>query len=517
MSETGRGGAPTASRKARRKQAVVARRGRKQKAAKQTAPVQRPAEKAPAEERPAEERQVRSLDKLRATANHLHKEKKLAEAVAAYEAYLLRRPQDARVWSNLGVALRKLKHFEASEACYRRALEISPGAADYLGNLGNVLKDLDRLDESLEAHRRAVAQLPDNLDLRFNYGLALRESGHFEAALKEFDVCVQQAPDVAKYHWDRALALLHVGRMAEGWESYRWRWQIGELPLPPYETLEWQGEDLSGKTILLFPEQGFGDTILATRFIPLLKARGATVILECKPPLRRLFSGLDGVDRMIEPKSLMNGFDYHCSLMSLPGLLGADPQNLPPLPRLHIPQAARDKMRPFLRLAGDRFKVGFVWSGSVTFKNNRKRSVPAERFLQLAKVPGVQLFSLQKGPREEDLKELGVGPLVIDIGKRVDDFAETAAVIDELDLVVMTDSSVAHLTGCLRKPLWNLLCYVSYWVYGQSGDTTPWYPSMRIVRQPRAGDWDSVFDRVCRNLAKAVEAKKAGRWPKYVE
>ena len=502
MSETGRGGAQSPSRKARRKQAAVARRGRTQ-----VAPAQRAAEGA----------ELRSLDKLRATANHLHKEKKLAEAVAAYEAYLLRRPQDARVWSNLGVALRKLKHFEASEACYRRALEIQPGAADYLGNLGNVLKDLDRLDESLDAHRQALAQLPDNLDLRFNYGLALRESGQFEAAIKEFDVCVQRAPDVAKYHWDRSLALLHVGRMAEGWESYRWRWQIGELPLPPYETPEWLGEDLSGKTILLFPEQGFGDTILAVRFIPLLKARGATVILECKPALRRLFSGLEGVDRMIEPKSLMTGFDYHCSLMSLPGLLGADPRNLPPLPRLHIPQMAREKMRPFLRLAGDRFKVGFVWSGSVTFKNNRKRSVTADRFLQLAKVPGVQLFSLQKGPREEDLKELGAGPLIIDIGKRVEDFAETAAVIDELDLVIMTDSSVAHLTGSLRKPLWNLLCYVSYWVYGEEGETTPWYPSMRIVRQPRAGDWDSVFDRVARNLAKAVEAKQAGRWPKYVE
>ena len=460
---------------------------------------------------------MRDLDQLRATATRLHKDNRLAEATAAYEAYLLRRPQDSRVWSNLGVALRKMKRFEASEACYRRALEIKPDAPDYLGNLGNVLKDLDRLDEALAAHKKAIADKPDNVDLRFNYGLALREAGYFQEALKEFDVCVREVPDSAKYHWDRALALLHVGRMEEGWEAYRWRWNIGELPPPPYETPEWRGEDPAGKKILLFPEQGFGDTLLAIRFIPLLKARGATVILECKPPLRRLFSRLEGVDRLIEPKSLMTGFDYHCSLMSLPGLLGGDPKNLPPLPRLHIPQEARDKMRPLLKLGGDRFKVGIVWSGSVTFKNNRKRSVPAERFLELARVPGVQLYSLQKGPREEELKELGAGPLVVDLGRKVDDFAETAAAIDELDLVVMTDSSVAHLTGSLHKPLWNLLCYVSYWVYGETGDTTPWYPSMRLIRQPKAGDWDSVFETVCRNLAKAVEAKKAGRWPKYVK
>ena len=459
---------------------------------------------------------LRDLDKLRATAVQLHKESRLTEAVAAYEAYLIRRPQDARLWSNLGVALRKLKRLEAAEASYLRALELAPDHPDYLGNLANVLKDLDRLDEAIAAHRQALSKKPDNIDLRFNYGLALREAGRFEEALAQFDTCVAAAPEMAKYHWDRALALLHVGRMQEGWDAYGWRWKIGELPAPPYETPEWRGEDVAGKTVLLFPEQGFGDTILASRFIPLLKARGANVILECKPPLRRLFAGFEGVDRIVEPKSLLEGFDYHCSLMNLPGIFQARLEALPPMPRFEIPQAARDKMTPLMRLAGDRFKVGIVWSGSVTFKNNRKRSVPASRFMALLRVPGVQLYSLQKGPREEELAALGAGPLIIDIGRRVEDFAETAAVIDELDLVIMTDSSVAHLTSALRKPLWNLLCHVSYWVYGQSGETTPWYPSMRLIRQPVAGDWDSVFSRVTENLAKAVALKKAGRWPKHV-
>ena len=457
---------------------------------------------------------VRSAKELRALAHRLLQAERVSEAITAFEAYLVLRPEDAGCWSNLGVALRKQKSLEAAEAAYLRALELRPGDASFLGNLANVLKDMDRLDDSIEAHKAAVAARPGETLLEFNHGLALREAGRFEEALEVFDACIAKEPDNAKYNWDRALALLHLGRMKEGWAAYAWRWRIGELPEPPYDAQPWQGESLEGKKILLFPEQGFGDTILAARFLPQLKALGpAEVILECKPPLKRLFAGLDGVDRMVEPKSLLSGFDYHCSLMNLLVRFEAGVEALPPPAKLSVPQAAYDRMAPVIDRSGDRFKVGVVWSGSVTFKNNRKRSVEAGRFLELAKIPGVQLYSLQKGPTETQLRDIGAGALIIDLGRRIEDFADTAAAIETLDLVIMTDSAVAHLAGSLGRPVWDLLNHTPYWLYGQSGQSTPWYPSMRIFRQPTPSDWDSVFVEVKAALEEAVAAKKAGDWP----
>ena len=458
--------------------------------------------------------QIRDLGQLRGLANRLIKENKLREAVAAYEAYLLRRPGDANGWSNLGVALRKLGCLDAAQATYHRAIELKPDDPAFHGNLANVLKDMDRIDEAVEAHKAAMERRPGDLQLLFNYGLALREGGRFEQALEVFDQCLAQEPESAKFNWDRALALLHLGRMKEGWEAYHWRWHIGELPTPPYKAERWTGQPLAGKSILLYPEQGFGDTILAARFIPQLAALNPDqIIMECKPPLQRLFSEIAGIDRFIEPKSQLSGFDYHCSMMELLVRFEAGVEPLPPPTKLHVPAETRSKWSRFIGLSGERFKVGVVWSGSVTFKNNRKRSVSPGRFLELAKLPGLQLYSLQKGPLEKELHEVGGGALMIDLGSRVQDFADTAAAVEALDLVIMTDSSVAHLVGSLGRPVWDLLNYTPYWIYGLKGATTPWYPSMRIFRQPTPMDWDSVFAEVKEALAEAIAAKAAGHWP----
>lgn len=456
---------------------------------------------------------IRDLAKLRALACKLHQEKRLDEAVGAYQAYLAARPNDAGIWSNLGVALRAQTRLRAAALCYRRALEVEPGEPSFLGNLGNVLKDLDELEESIAVQRKAVAQKPDDVRLRYNLGLAYREAADFEKALEAFDAAIALNPKDPHMQWDRALALLHLGRFGEGWAAYEWRWRIGELPPPDFKVPAWRGEDLDGKTILLTPEQGFGDTILVSRLIPQVKARGATVWLECKPPLLRLFDGVAGIDRLVAPGSLKDGFDYHCSLMSLPGLLRVTHDTVPPPAALSVPSAAREKARRLLAPAGDRFKVGIVWSGSVTYKGNRKRAAGLERFMDLAAVPGVQLYSLYKGPLEPQLKEQGAGGLVVDLGGQDEDLADTAAAIEKLDLVIMTDSAVAHLTGTLGRPIWNLLSYSPYWLYGPTGETTSWYPSMRLYRQPAPGDWDSVFARVHADLTAAAAAKQAGAKP----
>lgn len=469
---------------------------------------------APAAAPPAQNAGPADLKALRRQATKAHEGDDLAGAIRLYRQVLDREPDNSQTWSNLGVALRKAENFEAAAAAQRRAVEIKPEEGSYWSNLGNALKDLDRVEEAIEAHRKAVQLRPREPSWRHNFGVALREAGLFQEALDEFDAAIRLAPENDNYRWDRSIILLHLGRWEEGWIAYEWRYRLKEMPERRRDYPRWLGEDFKGRTLVLHPEQGFGDTILATRWLPAVKARGGKVVLIAKPPLLRLFQGLPGVDEVISTEDArLHGVHTFCSLMDLPRVFMPTPETAPPPPKLTIPAAAQARAREWLKPAGERFTVGVVWSGSVTFKNNRKRAVGVERFLPLAEIPGVQLVSLQKGPREGDLDSSGANGVMLDVGRRVQDFAETAAVIDQLDLVIMTNSSVAHLCGTLGKPIWNLLNYVPYWLYGWETETTPWYPSMRLIRQPKPSDWDSVFARVTEDLTAAVAAKRAGRWP----
>ena len=442
------------------------------------------------------------------------REGRIDEAITAYRRMISTMSvETASPWINLGIAYRVQKKYLASLGCYGRALELKPDDPAVLSNLGNVLKDLGRFDAAVDAHCKALARKPGHAVTHHNYGIALRESGDIEAALAAFETACRLDPDNASAQWDRAIALLYLGRFDEGWAAFEWRWRIGEIEKQFQSLPEWRGEEFKGKTLLVYPEQGFGDTILASRFLPQAKERGGEVVLMCKPPLRRLFSSLEGVDRFIELGEEPGDVDYQCPAMSLPGLFKTTHDTIPPPPRLHLPQEARRKFQPLIERAGDRFKVGVVWSGSLTFKGNANRSTPIDRFLNLAEVPGIQLYSLQKGSQEKELHESSADALMIDVGGKVEDFADTAVVVDQLDLVIMTDSSVAHLCGSLGKPVWNLLNHVPYWLYQMKGETTPWYPSLRLIRQPVHGDWDCVFRSVERRLAQAVASKRAGLWP----
>lgn len=457
-------------------------------------------------------------DQLFHRAAALHRQGRIDLAITAYRKILEMAPEHPGVWGNLGVALRSRGDYSAAVIAYKRALEIAPGDPGVTGNLGNALKDIDRLEEALAAHRIAAAALPDDFNIRYNYGIALREAARYDEALTELEAAIALKPDAPHPQWDRAIALLHLGRFQEGWAAYEARWHTGDLPERPVAVPRWQGEAFEGKTLLVFAEQGFGDSILTSRFISLIKARAGSgphagrVILECKAPLQDLFSGIEGIDRMVEPGEAAGDYDLEVPIMSLPGIFEASDHSLPPPAELHVPDYARQKARVLLR-QDERFKVGIVWSGSVTFKGNRKRAVGVENFLPFAEVPGVDLYALQKGPRSSDLEKAGAGSVVTAIGEQLDSFAETAAVIEALDLVIMTDSSVAHLAGSLGRPIWNLLNKATYWLYRGEGETTPWYPSMKLFRQQEAGAWEPVFERVQQELAEAVAAKSAGKWP----
>lgn len=399
-------------------------------------------------------------------------------------------------------------NYAAAAVFFKRALEMTPEAPDLLRHYGRALAALDRRHEALAALKQAVALMPDDYNTHAFYAGALRDFCQFDEALEEYEAAYKLNPDYVDALWARADILLTQGRFIEGWENYEIRWKLGpHYPFTRlarleagYTTRRWTGEDLTGKTIKIYMEQGFGDTIFGSRYIPLVKARGARIIVMCHPDLHRLFKTIPGVDRLVGLEKIDETIDYHVPIMSLPGLFATDASSIPPPPALKVTEPLPAEAAALLRLGKDRFKVGIVWTGSPTYGANHKRAVPFSRFLPLAEVPGVQLYSLQKGEAEKELVVMGAQGPVLELGPYLKDFADTAAVLKQLGLVIMTDSSVAHLAGSTGCPVWNLLAYRAYWVY-HTGETTPWYPSMRLFRQPQPGDWDSVFARVKRELA----------------
>jgi regulator of sirC expression with transglutaminase-like and TPR domain len=457
--------------------------------------------------RPSPPTDLRSLFEQGARA---FSEGRVAEAIGAFQRVVVAAPQHEASWINLGVCWRLQKKPELAMACYRRILAFKPDSSGALSNLGNALKDLERFDEAIAAHRRAVALDPDSATGWHNFGVCLREAGDTHGALDAFDRALALNPDHVDAHWDRSLSNLVLGNYRAAWPDYEYRWRVKDMTKafkPPYPI--WNGEPLQGRSVLLFAEQGFGDTLMALRCLPHLKGHGGRIILYLQPEMRRLLGRLPNVDQLVTRDQPVPKADLCLPLMNLVALFTPDPASVAPPVELTVPADAGQRALATIARFKATLRVGIVWSGSVTFRNNHRRAVGLRRFLRFAEIPGVQLFSLQKGPPYEEFRRLAPVPVVIDLGSLFDDFADTAAALRQLDLVIMTDSSVAHLCGSLGVPVWNLLNFHSYWIYGSSGDTTPWYPTMRLFRQPAPSDWDWVFDRAHQALEVAVATKRA--------
>jgi tetratricopeptide (TPR) repeat protein len=426
------------------------------------------------------------------------------------ERHLAATPRDGGGWSTLGVLLRRAGKYEAALACHHRGLGFSPDLATIWSNLGNLLLELGRPEDGCAAYERAVALAPDQLNSWFNHVIGLRRHGRLEEAVHAIGRGLALAPDHVQLQWERCLTWLQLGHYARGFPAYEGR---RSLPLYQHRVAPgplWDGGPIEGRTILLTTEQGFGDALLMTRYIPLVKAKGGRIILECHPELRRVLADLP-VDAFLDTGYPYPAHDVQSSIMSLPWLCGTTIDTVPSPVRLHVPEPSREKARRLLGPDDGTLRVGIVWSGRVTFSDNARRATSLGRFLRLAGVPGIRLFSLQKGPPELELADLGTKLLVTPLGPSLEDFADTAAVIEQLDLVVMTDSSVAHLAGSLGRPVWNLVQYMPYWIYGTEGASTPWYPSMRLFRQGLNEDWEPVFADVRTALKACAEAKRNRR------
>ncbi|MDR3404036.1 MAG: tetratricopeptide repeat protein [Chthoniobacter sp.] len=444
----------------------------------------------------------------------LMKQDRTAEAAMHYRHVTTLLPNSAEALDNLAEALLKERCWDEAILCGRRALALAPDHVEAHGNLDMAYLGAGRREEAVASLERGLVLRPDSASLLTGLSAALLEGGEYERARQLCSRALDVYPDFPPAHWTRSLALLHLGRFEEGWKEYEWRWQSTPLsnfrrrfPVP-----QWDGTPIRGETVLAHAEQGYGDALQFLRYVLLLRERPGIdrVILECGRPLVRLFASSIGEGVEVFPRETWDGgelpkFDRHIPWMSLPLALGLfEPQTMAE-PYLRADPELRQHWRE--RLEADQpFRVGLVWAGNRDHRWYHYRSIPPEKLVPLLRLPGVAFYSLQvdsPGGTPPALAEAGL----IDLTAGIADFADTAALMAELDLIISVDSATAHLAGAMGRPVWTLLPFFADWRWGVEQEDTPWYPTMRLFRPPASGDWDSVLERVVRSCRAEADAR----------
>ncbi len=468
--------------------------------------------------------------KLRYAAN------RAAEAVADYDSIIALAPAHWEALNNRGIALEALQRYEDALASYERAFALNPTNTSVLHNRAAALLTLRRHPEALPLFQHLVTVEPANADNWTGHGAALASLLHLDEAVASFDNALALDPNAvrafvgratvraavgrttealadyrraltldpgnATAHANLAFALLADGNLTDGFAEYEWRRKDGPIHFTSrrFDKPEWQGESIAGKTLLLHPEQGLGDILQFARFVPQLAAQGAQIVLEVPAALEVLMCTLAGGAKVVRAGSTLPPYDLHAPLMSLGHKLNLTLETIPAhVPYLHPPLERQTKWRSrVVALAQPR--VGLCWSGNAAHNNDRARSIPFSRLAEIAKTPGIAFVNLQRDLRESDKADFQASTLV-NFMQEVGDLADTAALIEALDLVICVDTSVAHLAGALGKPVWILTATSADWRWLRNREDSPWYPTVRLFRQTVHGDWDPVIDRVRAELA----------------
>jgi tetratricopeptide (TPR) repeat protein len=424
------------------------------------------------------------------------------EALASYDKALALKPDYADAFNNRGNVLQELKRFDEALASYDKALALKPDFADVFNNRGNVLQDLNRFEEALASYDKALALKPDFAEAFNNRGNVLKYLNQFEEALASYDKALTLKPDDAEPHWNEGILRLLTGDFSRGWAKYQWRWNSESLgpSKSNFSQPLWLGaEAIDGKTILLHSEQGLGDTIQFCRYVPLVAARGARVVLEVERPLHEIMASLAGATQVISKGDALPDFDFHCPLLSLPLAFETRLETIPSATAyLRAPDQTLNDWQARLGPKA-RPRIGFVWSGRPAHKNDHNRSISLRSLLPLLDIDAT-FVSLQKDVPSDDAAVLKGCNDVLHFGDELKDFSDTAALILQLDLVISVDTSVAHLAGALGEPVWILLPYNPDWRWLLDRDDSPWYPSVRLFRQQQIGNWAGVIDQVKNEL-----------------
>ena len=430
-----------------------------------------------------------------------------ADAQRYWQAAIEADPRFAQAHYNLGVLLHGLERWAQAERCYRQALVLRSGYLDAHHNLCALLKACDRFADAEQACRQALSALPDHPVLLHDLGTVLVELGRLTEAEAAYRKALAIDPTYADAHCKLGALLLSQGGFKEGWARFEARYDArltDRTALPPNVSYpQWRGEPLHGKAVLVWQEQGFGDMIQFGRYLASLKALGAAwITLACAPALHRLFKTLAMIDAVVDADADLARapHDYWTLPLSIPHCLGTTLDSIAPAVYLKPDPARVDKWRQKLELAGPPgFKVGLVWKGHAGHGNDRHRSLPSlETLRPLLNVPGLGFVSLQKGQAEAEARAIAADPAILDAGPDIADFADSAALIAQLDLVVCVDTAVAHLAGSLGTPCCVMLPMIGLdwrWVRGRTD--SPWYPAtMRLYRQAHPGEWASVVERI---------------------
>jgi Flp pilus assembly protein TadD len=426
------------------------------------------------------------------------------DAVETLMALLGMTPLSVAGYTNLGVALRRLGRMEEAITAYRSALGFASGEPGTLNNLGVTFQDLGRYEEAAVCFRLSIAGQPDSSHAHLNLSLVARDEMRVDESINLARRAVTLGPALAEAHTALGHGLLIKGEFREGFAEYEWRSRMTDFPSPRREFTSpvWDGSPLAGRTLLVHDEQGVGDTIMFARYAALLQAQGARVFLECNGQLARLLSSMPGIAGVVPRYAPPPPHDFHVALASLPHRLGATLYSIPaPLAYLWAEPALVESWRA--RLGPRRgLRIGLIWAGNPEFKGDRLRSPGLAAFRPLLDLPRVSIYSLQKGAGRRDLDRCGPLPAnVVDLGADIADFADTAAIMENLDLIVSSCTGPAHLAGALGRPVWTVLPFAPDWRWLEHGVCTPWYPTMRLFRQERRGDWAAVMARVAEAVA----------------
>ena len=448
----------------------------------------------------------------------------LDRSVQAYQQALEVAPKDADRHNNLGVTLKEMGELDRSVQAYQQALEINPQYAEAHNNLGNVLKEMDRLDESLhayqqalkinpqfvegyynigvffqeqrkvkesaQAYQKAIQIQPDYVEAHINLGVVLREQVRLKESIQAHQKAIQIQPDYEEAHINLAITFLLQGQLTAGWREFEWR----RSRKRDFKRPLWDGTPLNGKSILIYAEQGFGDTIQFVRYIDLLPDANTIIIVVCQPELKTLFKSINRIDTLVTKGEDIPDSDVHVPLLSLPYMFNTTLDTIPArIPYLYLNPEADSVFH-----LGDShdLKIGIVWAGRPTHANDNNRSIDLKWFKCLLDIRNCEFFSLQVGERREDIKQHGCHHTIKGLGEQFTDFHHTASAILQLDLVISVDTAVAHLAGALGKAVWTLLPFVPDWRWMLDRSDSPWYPSMTLFRQKETGDWSPVFEQL---------------------
>jgi len=442
-----------------------------------------------------------AADALAARGVAAHRRGDIDAAERDYRAALAIARDQPLALHYLGVVLYQRQRLPDALALLERAVTLAPRDPEVHNNLGLALAAADRTDEAIASYRRALHAYRDHTAAWNNMGLALQAGNDVDGAIAAFRAAIARAPGFAQAHWNLSLALLLTGHYAEGWREYEWRMAAGTFGSSTVSTApRWDGGDLHGRTLLLTTEQGLGDALQFIRFAQPLAARGARVIVHTGAALAGVLATAPGVAQVVTAGAPLPAHDFQAPLLSVPGALAITeptiPRDVPYLAggRRLLDDDITATAREVAGAAGA-LCVGLSWAGNPAHANDRRRSCPLATLAPLLELPNVVFFSLQKGDGEDQIAELPNASRIALLPAR-NDFGDKAALMQRLDLVLSVDTSNAHLAGALGRPLWLLLPFAPDWRWGRTRTDSPWYPTARLYRQPRPGDWTSVIAEV---------------------